>query len=114
MPRVAVTVCESATASRCPFGAAAGVVGRKMRGSVEGSPPARAVSSTSSALVAVKVTVATPFAFVRTSPGTPLAPPASSETSTFGSALPPAERTRIVAVPRSPTWSGAGIRSSSR
>ena len=56
----------------------------------------------------VSSSVATPLAFVRTVDGTPLAPRAASRSSTSGSALPAADRTRIVAVTSVPAVSRSG------
>ena len=92
------TRCDSADASRCPFAAAAPLVGRKIRGSVAGSS-ADAIRRTAPAPAAFTGTVATPFAFVRAFEGRPAAPVPASESWRSGTDAPAAESTRIVAVP---------------
>ena len=100
---VAASVWVSATASRCALAAAGRLLAAYTRGRVEASVPLRTERLTPSTLDDVSGTLATPFAFVVTFAGTPVAPLAVSVSATPGTAAPDAESTRMLAVTRSPT-----------
>ena len=111
---VADTRWLAAAASRWPLRAEAPAVGRKMRGRVEAIDSLLASIDTPSPVVGVNVNRATPFASVRTLPGSPPVPVPSSSRTTPGTAAPPAAITRAVPVARVPAFSPPGTSRSSR